>query len=288
MSASRNVGLLLFALAWFCGACFYGANLQSEETRTMRRVEIVAHRGASHDAPENTMPAVLLGWEQGADLVEIDVYLSKDQEVVLLHDKTTKRTTGVDRPVAEQTWAELSTQDAGAWKSPSYAGTKIPRLAEALASIPQGKRMLVEVKCGPEIVPYLKQEFAKSGQPPEAIVVICFQAAVCQAVREQIPEHQVYYLADIKKPKNGDKSPPTAEELVQTARRLGVHGVDLSATTDIDQKFVETIRQAGLEMHVWTVDDPELARAMCEAGVDSITTNRPAFLRAELAKPAAK
>ncbi|MBA4029787.1 MAG: glycerophosphodiester phosphodiesterase [Planctomyces sp.] len=249
-----------------------------------RKVEIVAHRGASHDAPENTLPAIELGWEQGADVVEIDVYLSKDGEVVLLHDKTTKRTTGVDKPIADQTWAELSTQDAGAWKAAKYAGTKLPRLADALATIPAGKRMLVEVKCGPEIVPHLKREFAKSGQPVESIVVICFQEAVCAAVRKELPEHKAYYLASLKQEKSTGEWLPTAASIIATAKELGVQGVDLSACEAIDESFVKQVKAASLEMHVWTVDKPEVARAMQAAGVDSITTNRPAYLRQALAK----
>ncbi len=80
---------------------------------TVRAVEFIGHRGASYDAPENTLASVNLAWEQGADAAEIDVYLTKDNRIIALHDKTTKKTTGVDWKPGERTLAELQTLDAG-------------------------------------------------------------------------------------------------------------------------------------------------------------------------------
>ena len=79
-------------------------------------VEIIAHRGASYDAPENTLASVQLGWERNADAVEVDVYLSKDRKIVVIHDENTKRTTGHDGLVHKMTWAQLRQLDAGSWK----------------------------------------------------------------------------------------------------------------------------------------------------------------------------
>ena len=70
-------------------------------------VEIIGHRGASHDAPENTLASIKLAWEQGADAAEFDVFLSKDGQIVVIHDKDTKRVAGVDKPVVQQTLEEL-------------------------------------------------------------------------------------------------------------------------------------------------------------------------------------
>ena len=110
-------------------------------------VEIVGHRGASHDAPENTLAAIRLAWEQGADAAEFDVYLSKDGKIVVIHDKDTKRVAGVDRPVVGQTLDELRRLDVGKWKAPKFAGEKLPTLNEMLATVPAGKRVFIEVKC---------------------------------------------------------------------------------------------------------------------------------------------
>src|SRR5215218_7394628 len=83
-------------------------------------VEIVGHRGASFDAPENTLASVKLAWEQKADAAEFDVFLSKDGKIVVIHDANTKRVAGVDKPVVQQTLEELRTLDVGKWKNPKF------------------------------------------------------------------------------------------------------------------------------------------------------------------------
>src|SRR5689334_1007095 len=116
---------------------------------------IIGHRGASHDAPENTLAAIRLGYEQGADFVEVDLRLTADKQIVLLHDADTKRTTSVEGKVTERTVKELQTLDAGSFKDAKWKGEKIPTLKEALAVIPRGRGMFLELKSGPEIVPPL-------------------------------------------------------------------------------------------------------------------------------------
>jgi glycerophosphoryl diester phosphodiesterase len=123
----------------------------------MSSVEIIAHRGASYDAPENTLTAVQLGWQQQADGVEIDIKLSKDGHIVAFHDHGTARTTGANHTLAELTLAELRDLDAGSWKNARFAGERIPALEEILAIIPPGKRLFIEIKAGPDIVPELKR-----------------------------------------------------------------------------------------------------------------------------------
>src|SRR5262245_4724666 len=96
------------------------------------KVEIVAHRGASYDAPENTLASLKLAWEQKADASEFDVFLSKDGKIVVIHDADTKRTAGVDKKVVSQTLDELRALDVGSWKNAKFKGEKIPTLDEML------------------------------------------------------------------------------------------------------------------------------------------------------------
>ncbi len=107
---------------------------------------ISAHRGASKEAPENTMPAILKAIDEGADYVEIDVRLTADGQVVLMHDENTKRTTDGKLKVEDSTYQELLTLDAGSWFSDEYRGTRIPTLAEVIECC-KGKIMLnIELK----------------------------------------------------------------------------------------------------------------------------------------------
>src|SRR5262245_53293376 len=117
-------------------------------TAVSRATEIIAHRGASADAPENTAAAFKLAVEGGADAFEGDYYLTKDGKIICIHDNNTKRTTGVDGKVPQMTLAELRKLDAGSWKGSKFGGEKLPTLSEALALVPAGKKTFVEIKCG--------------------------------------------------------------------------------------------------------------------------------------------
>ena len=253
----------------------------AEQTAT-RPMEIVAHRGASFDAPENTMAAFKLGWAQKADAVELDIMLSKDGKIIVIHDKDTKRVSGVDRPVAEQTLDELRSLDAGQWKARRWAGEKLPLLSEVLATIPDGKRLFIEVKCGAEVVPELVRELKAAGKKPEQTAVIGFSADAMAAVKQALPHLEVFWIVNIKPDPKSDKQPLTVDELIATAKRINADGLDLSACDTIDKAFGDKVRAAGLKLAVWTVDDPAMARAMQNAGVQSLTTNRPGWMREQL------
>ena len=188
-------------------------------------VEIVGHRGASFDAPENTVASVKLAWEQKADAAEFDVYLSKDGKIVVIHDATTKRTAGVDRKVAELTAAELRKLDVGKWKNAKFAGEPVPTLDEVLATVPVGKRVFIEVKCGPEIVPELDRVLKASTLKPEQTAVIAFSADVIAAAKKARPDLQAYWVVSLA-PKN--QKPRTAEELAEAV----VHEQQLAIQRD--------------------------------------------------------
>lgn len=244
-------------------------------------VEIIAHRGASHDAPENTLASVKLAWEQNADAVEIDVLLSRDGRIVVIHDKDTKRVAGVDRKVVDQTADELRALDAGAWKSPKWKGERVPLLAEALATIPAGKRMFVELKTGAEIVPELVKVITASGKQPEQIVIISFQLDACAASKRALPAHEVALISGFKK--SATQPAPTVAGLIRQATAAKLDGLDLDARGPLDDAAARAIRAAGLKFYVWTVDDAAQARKLKTLGVDGITTNRPGWMREQLA-----
>lgn len=246
------------------------------------KVEIVGHRGASFDAPENTVASFKLAWEQKADAAELDLYLSKDGKIVVLHDANTKRVGGVDKKVIDQTFDELRTLDVGKWKDAKFAGEKIPTLEEMLATVPPGKRVLLEVKCGPEVVPELDRVLKACKLKPEQTPVIAFDANVIAAMKKARPDIQAYWLVTLA-PKKA--KPRTAEELIARAKEIQADGLDLSADPAVlTKEFAKKVKAAGLKLYVWTVNDVDLARTMIELGAESITTDRPAWLREQLGK----
>lgn len=245
-------------------------------------VEITGHRGESHDAPENTLAAFNLGWERGVKCNELDVYISKDGKLVVSHDASTKRTTGVDKKIADSTWDELKDLDAGKWKDEKWAGEKLPLLEEMLATIPDGARCFIEVKTGPEIMPALVKAVRESGKKPEQLVIISFNAETMAEAKRQLPELKAYYLSGFKEDKETGKVTPTVDELIAKAKELRSDGLDLHYKGPIDAEFVRKVKDAGLELYVWTVNELEDAKRLIEAGVDGITTDKPSWLEKQL------
>jgi glycerophosphoryl diester phosphodiesterase len=265
----QRIWMALAFLAW-CGT---GGNVNA--------VEIIAHRGASFDAPENTLTAMKLAWEQNADSIETDLWISKDGKVVVIHDSDTKRFGGVTNKVASQTWDELQRYDVGAWKDARFKGERIPTLESILATIPSGKRAVLEIKCGPEIVPELARVVKASGRKPAEIAFISFNFESLRACKAALPAHEHLFLHDYKKDPNTGEF-PKLETLIQRAKEGRFDGLDLQFRWPIDKAFVERLRAEKLKLVVWTVNDAAVARRMVDAGVDGITTDRPGWLREQL------
>lgn len=241
----------------------------------MRLPLITAHRGASQDAPENTLSALRLGFEQGADAGECDVRLTRDGEAVLMHDANTRRTAGRSLVVADTSLAELRRLDVGAWRGPPWFGEHVPTLAEALNVIPAGRRLLIEIKCGAEILPAIERAFGAAPHPPQAYVLMSFDREVARAAKQRFPAVEAHWIVE------RDRSSPA--RLAAQAREAGLDGLNLDRRFPLDRDFVRTLHDAGLRVHVWTVDATARARELALAGVDSITTNRPGWLRERLA-----
>ena len=112
----------------------------------------IAHRGSSYLAPENTLASLKLGWEE-TTICEVDVQPTQDGDLLVIHDDSTRRTTGVDFAVAEHALSELQQLDAGSWKGIQWKAEKLPSLEEAIDAMPPDKKLLIEIKAGPEVIP---------------------------------------------------------------------------------------------------------------------------------------
>ena len=254
-------------------------DLTSAPTAAGESIEIIGHRGASFDAPENTLASIKLAWWQQADAVEIDVFLSKDEHIVAIHDESTLRLAGRDKAVREQTLSELESLDVGRWKGEQWAGERIPTLNEVLETLPQGKRLFIEVKCGSEIVGVLKSVLRESNIPPVQTAVIGYSLETLRLIKHESPELPVYWVADqASGPQTGRWEPPVGE-LIQQAKTAGFDGLDLECTPGLDAGAVAEIKRAGLGIFAWTVNSPADARRLEAAGVDGVATDHPGALR---------
>jgi glycerophosphoryl diester phosphodiesterase len=246
-------------------------------------VEFIAHRGSSFLAPENTLAAVQLAWQEGADAVEGDFRLTKDGHLVCIHDASLKRTAGVDRLVADCTLEELRAYDVGSWKCAQFGGQRIPRLEELLATVPPGKRFFVELKSrGSQVIAALQKGIAGSSLDPRQIVLICLDFPTIVMVKHAISLCPAHWVVQAERDSLADGDHRWPHGLPEAAKSAKLDGLDLEAIWPIDTTIIRDLKSAGFQLAVWTVDDPAMARWWIDLGIHSITTNRPGWLRSQL------
>lgn len=268
-----------FILQSAMGLLFICASLQSGFGQM-----ITAHRGASHDAPENTLAAFKLAWEQGADAIEGDFYLTADSQIVCIHDADTLRTAGIKKIIAQTTLDELRQLDAGTWKNPRFQGEKIPTFAEVMQCIPTGKAFVIELKTDPSIVPVLERELKRLQPDPSSLLIIAFNAETIAACKKAFPEIKAHWLTSFKRSNGIGPWTPTAKQIIDTVKKTGADGVGMKGERAvIDNSFVESLASGGVsDFHVWTIDSPADAQYFQGLGASGITTNRPAYIRQTL------
>jgi glycerophosphoryl diester phosphodiesterase len=255
---------------------YYPSQTTFQFMRIFTESLVIAHRGASKDAPENTLGAFNLAWAQGADAIECDIRLSRDGRIVVMHDQSTLRTTGIDLVVPRHTAEELRSLDAGKWKSPTFTGEKIPFLEEVLKTVPPGKKLFIEIKCGTEIFPVLRELLPENSA--SFCTLIGFEGVIMAETKKYFPAHKVYWLCEFprKLPLNWFLNDGAA--LVEQAKRLGMDGMDVR-NRGLSQHQIHLVQEAGLEIFAWTVNSVPEAERMFSWGVQGITTDTPAIFR---------
>jgi glycerophosphoryl diester phosphodiesterase len=246
----------------------------------MTEVEIIAHRGASYLAPENTVAAAQLAWAKGADAVEVDVHLSQDGRVMVIHDGTTEHTAGEDLAVAATPSSRLRRLDVGSFKDAGFAGERIPFLSEIIATVPPGRKLFVEIKCGPEILSPLENVIEASGKRAR-IVIIGFDLETVKAAKRLMPDVPTYWLVAANKDERTDEWIPHDPRLVDEVTSSGLDGLNVH-WAGVTKAFAERVRAAGIGLYVWTANDPVEAKRLARLGVKGITTDRPGWLRTRL------
>jgi glycerophosphoryl diester phosphodiesterase len=226
-------------------------------------IDVIAHRGASAHAPENTLAAVDLAADLQAHLVEVDVQLTKDGHPVVIHDTTLRRTTDVRSrfpgrgpcSVADLTLAEIRALDAGSWFDARYAGAQVPTLQEVLDTLRGRAGLLLEVKA-PNLYPGIAEAVATVLDGEGWLRAGCAGLLGGPPARHRFTE------------------PPTwASQRNRNHRR-------------VTGRFVDMVHRHGMVTWPYTVDDPNRMRALIDLGVDGIITNRPDVLLDVLAQPA--
>ena len=228
---------------------------------------VIAHRGNSSAAPENTLSAIRSAVEVGADWIEFDVRPTADGTLVLLHDKTLKRCSGANLEITALTAEELAKHEAGAFFAPEFKGEPIPTLAQALEA------------CG-DCLPLIER---KAGTPESYLRVIRDLGLVDRVI---VQSFDWEFLAGLRKLEPnlrlgmlGDKK--LSEDKLRTILQFQPDwvGWDHRHTTE---ERVRQLQDAGIRVAVWTVNDIERAATFADWGVDGIITDIPEFVREHL------
>ncbi len=238
---------------------------------------LVAHRGASAHAPENTLPAFELAWKQGAEAIEGDFHLTQDGHIVCVHDYETKKIASKNLVIADSTLSELQQLDIGSWKDQKFQNTRIPTLEQVLTTIPDKKKIVIEVKTGSEMVAPLTKALALSGLQSQQIIVIAFSLDFVTTWKKTNPQYETNLLIafDLKHPHLS----PSADETLALLKTSQADGLSTNPHPAVNQEFVQRLQKAGYQHHVWTVNEAEMAQRFFHYGTRTITTDIPEQLR---------
>ena len=245
--------------------------------------KVLAHRGASAEAPENTLASVRRAIARDADLVEVDVQRTRDGELVVLHDTTLARTTDVRRVfprrapwlVGDFTAKEISQLDAGSWYCEQYAGERVPTLSDVVDVLRNSRTgLLIELKAT-SLHPGLATDVAAvlQGIPGYVADAAAAGRLVVQSFDHEAARHHKELLPSVPVGTLGTPSRPELGALATWADQVNpVHW-------SVRPSFVEAVHRHGMRCHVWTVNRPGHMRRALDLGVDGVITNHPVMLR---------
>ncbi len=248
---------------------------------------VVAHRGASYAAPENTLPAFLLAFDEGADFIEGDFWLTKDNQIVCLHDKHTMRTAPKQKNlnVKKSTVHEILGLDFGKWKDEKYLFTRIITLEELLNIIPHGKGIFIEIKDTRQIFLSELQNVLKRTQFPHSLIrIIAFDSNVIKNSKRLFPKIKAYWLFDWLLTDKCNNMLSVVSKLLTTLKMINADGIDMNYSKRITGEIISEVKKEGYEIVFYDVNTPEEAQKLAELGVDAITTNFPGEIKAGLQK----
>ncbi|MDE2635801.1 MAG: glycerophosphodiester phosphodiesterase family protein [Chloroflexota bacterium] len=237
---------------------------------------IFGHRGAMARAPMNTMASFALAMQQGADGIELDIHLSRDGQLVVIHDDSVDATSDGQGKVADMTLDQLKRLDAGAWYSDEFAGQRIPTLDEVFDAFGDGMFINVEIKSSRETVDRLEKRLAeclRRHNMRERVIVSCFDPVILRRAEQAMPKVLMGFLYA--------PAMPAAHEIpLKEIRHEARHPLHVM----VDEGYMKWARAQGYYVNVWTVNDPERARQLKRLGVNTIMTDDPATIISALSQ----
>lgn len=228
---------------------------------------VMAHRGLSADAPENTLYAFSDAISVGADFIELDVQQTRDGVLVVMHDSNLKRTTGVNKDIWDVDYADIQNLDAGSWFDPAYANARIPTLEETLQFVDKRAKLNIEIKPTKHDSDTLEQDVAElitRYQYTDACYVTSFSYGSLKKVKEANPEIRTGYLMSV------------AYGQFYSLKYADAFSLNKVFVTS---QVVNAAHQQGKQIFAWTVNSMSEVRSLCNLHVDSIITDDPVMVQ---------
>ncbi len=223
------------------------------------------------------MRAFAEAWRTGADGVECDLRLSRDGNVVVIHDADGRRTLGDDRVICTLTLENLRTLDAGTWRGDNFRGERVPTLGEMLKETPPGKECVLELKEGLELLDSVVVALRDVDFRRVRITLIAFDYDVIAEARRRIPQAQALWLVSSNQQVHQETK--LGHWLVDKVKSANLHGVDLGFGPQVSRELVSQLHRNGCAVYVYTINTTAAFSACIHAGVDAITSDFPARWR---------
>ncbi|HLR09099.1 MAG TPA: glycerophosphodiester phosphodiesterase family protein [Bacillota bacterium] len=251
----------------------------SKNSNNLIETTVIGHRGGSAHAPENTIAAFDKAVELNADYFELDVQMTKDGELIIMHDTTVDRTTDGSGKIKDLTFEEIKQLDAGSWFDPSFAGEKVPSFEEVLDRYrDEDIGILIELK-DPELYPGIEQKVADAliehnmdESNNDKWIVQSFNWESVQKFHEILPSMPTGALVGHGEAEDGEITNEMLESISSYAKYINPN------KSLLDKNTVDRIHQYNLTTWPYTIKDEEWVDRLIDMGVDGIITDNPEFL----------
>lgn len=275
--------LFLLALAFSFFACGAGSVEKIRLIKQKRKIALVAHRGASAVAPENTLAAITQALKTPAEFIEIDIHQTRDNQLVLMHDASVERTTNGTGNIGDLTLAQVKKLDAGSWFDSAYQHERVPTLEEVLQLVKGKKKLLIEIKKGDNYYEGIEDNILALIQQYKAgnwCVIQSFYDPVLEKIWKNefaVPTHKLII----------GKMPWLPLYFDHGFQWGTFDKYDRASAINVNQYFASTafiryVHKNGFKTFVWTVDDPAEINRIVDRGADGIITNKVSSLQIDL------
>lgn len=228
--------------------------------------EIIGHRGASFDAPENTLAAIQLAWEQQADGVEIDIRLTADNQIVVIHDATTGRVSKKDIEISKSTLNQIKEVEIKKEKA------NIPTLHEVIKILPLDKTLFIEFKCGIKAINVLRDVLQFNNRFNNCRI-ISFDLKTLKEVKNYIPNVDLYWLQGVE-----ELDDYLISWSLEKCREEQFNGLMVTSFV-VNPNLIEIFHKENLKLYAWTINSANTASKFAKWGLDGIITDRPGWIR---------